>query len=605
MCTLGKPRTLTSHDCMPSAEPIFNSRITSIEKTKHFSRDTKSISSMSPFALRWLLPLLAGLCVIDGSISPSQAATTNITVGDNFFSPNNVTINVNDTVQWVWSMSEVNPHSTTSTSAPSLWDSGVATEPFMFSHTFPSAGDFPFVCTVHPFMTGRVTVNAANAPPTVAITAPANDATFPAPWTGTINVTASDVDDTVSRVRFFAGVTLLGTVTNPPVNLSLRVTNLAAGNYVLTAVATDSRGASTTSAGVTIHIVTPSAVIGLLGNMAFGSLPAGETATRTLVITNRGTLPLNVSGITYSPAFSGDWSGSIAPHNSHQVLVTFSPTDQASYGGTVVVTSDAASGLGSLQISGTAYFPITNAWTIWWQNTGGTLALWSMSGTNAEQKPVLTPPSSGSTWRVAGTTDFNGDGQTDLLFESTAGGVAAWLMNGSNRQTNSYLTPRSTDPSWQARGIGDLNGDGGHDILWQRADGYLATWLMNGLVATQTARLNPLWVDPSWKIAGIADFDGDTKSDILFRNTDGRIAVWFMNGVNRSSAGYLNPKTVDPSWRLAAIVDFNADGHPGLLWEHTSGALAYWQMAGTNMVHAGRLTPAMVDPAWQIAGQGR
>jgi plastocyanin len=558
---------------------------------------------MRPFASQRLLPLLAGLCGIYCSISLSApAATTNITVGDNFFSPNNVTIHVNDTVQWVWSMSEANPHSTTSTSVPSLWDSGVETEPFTFSHTFHSAGSFPFICTVHPFMTGMVTVNTANTPPIVRITAPTNNATFLAPWTGTINVTASDVDDSVSRVRFFAGTTLLGTATNPPMNISLGVANLAAGNYVLTAVATDSRGASTTSAGVTIHVVTPTAVIGLLGNMAFGSLPAGQTAARTLVITNRGTLTMNVSGITYPPAFSGDWSGSLAPHHSQQVPITFSPTDQASYSGTIVVSSDAAAGLGLLPISGTGYFPLTNTWTIWWQNTGGTLALWSMDGTNAEQRVVLNPPSSGSTWRVAGTTDFNGDDQTDLLFESSGGGVAAWLMNGSNRQTNSYLTPRLTDPAWQARGIGDLNGDGGRHILWQRADGYLATWLMNGPVATQTARLNPLWVDPSWKIAGIADLDGDTKSDILFRNTDGRIAVWFMNGVNRTSAGYLNPKTIDPSWRLAATVDFNGDGHPGLLWEHTSGALAYWQMAGTNMVHSGRLNPASVDPAWQIVG---
>src|SRR5262249_21009965 len=148
----------------------------------------------------------------------------------------------------------------------------------------------------------------ANVPPTVAITAPANNATLIAPWTGNINATAADVDDTVSRMRFFAGATLLGTVTNPPGNLSLRVTNLAAGNYVLTAVATDSRGASTTSAAVTIHVVNPSAVIGLRGNLAFGSLAAGQTATRTLVITNSGTLTMNVFGITYPAAFSGDWS---------------------------------------------------------------------------------------------------------------------------------------------------------------------------------------------------------------------------------------------------------------------------------------------------------
>jgi plastocyanin len=559
---------------------------------------------MRYFGPRWALPLLAGQLVMAGSLLPSGlAATASVTVGDNFFFPANVTINANDSVQWSWSVNEVNPHSTTSRSSPSLWDSGIGTAPFAFSHTFPSVGVFPYWCSVHSFgMTGSVTVRSGNAPPSVAITAPANDATFIAPWTGTIQATASDPDDAVSSVQFFAGATSLGAVINPPVDLSLTVNNLAAGNYILAAVATDSRGASTTSAGVTIHVVNPSAVIGLLGNLAFGSLPAGQTATRTLVITNRGTMPLNVSGIRYPEAFSGPWSGSIAPASSQLVPVVFSPTDQASYGGTMVVSNDAASGSGSLPLSGTGYWPLTNTWTLHWQHTNGTLALWSMLGGNAARKTLLNPPSPGPGWRVAGTTEFNGDDQTDLLFESTRGGVAAWLMNGSNRLTSSYLTPALVDPAWQARANGDLNGNGGHDILWQRLDGALAVWLMNGLTATQAVRLNPPAVDPTWQLAATADFNGDSKSDILWRNRDGRLAVWFMDGPTRASAGYLNPSRVDPAWRLAGSVDFNADGHPGLLWQHVSGALAYWQMAGTNLVHSGRLDPGAVDPAWQIAG---
>jgi hypothetical protein len=343
----------------------------------------------------------------------------------------------------------------------------------------------------------------------------------------------------------------------------------------------------------------PAAVIGLQGNMDFGSLPAGQIATRTLVITNGGTSPLNVWGITYPPAFTGNWSGTIAPAGSQTVQVTFSPVDQAAYGGILVVSNDAAPGSGSLPISGTGYFPLTNFWSIWWQHTNGTLALWSMFGTNALTKTQLNPASPGSGWRLAGPTEFNADNHIDLLFESSSGGVAAWLMNGNRRQTNSYLTPSTVDPTWQARGTADLNGDGGHNILWQRVDGSVAAWLMNGLTATQTVRLNPPQVDPGWSLAATGDFNGDSKSDILWQYTDGRVAVWFMNGTNRSSVGYLNPNS---GWRLAGSFDFNADGHPGLIWEHASGALAYWQMAGTNLVHSGPLNPAAVDPAWRIAG---
>jgi len=96
-----------------------------------------------------------------------------------------------------------------------------------------------------------------NALPSVAILAPTNGATFAAPWSGTIQATASAADGTVGRVDLFVGITPLGSVTNPPQNLILPVTNLPVGNYTLTAVATDNLGGSTTSVGVPIQVVTP------------------------------------------------------------------------------------------------------------------------------------------------------------------------------------------------------------------------------------------------------------------------------------------------------------------------------------------------------------
>ncbi len=102
-----------------------------------------------------------------------------------------------------------------------------------------------------------IVVNAppANTPPTVSIIAPANGATFAAPFTGTIDATAADNDGSIAKVDFFTGATPLGTVASAP--YSLPVSNVAAGAHVLTAVATDNRGAATTSAPVTVSVVTP------------------------------------------------------------------------------------------------------------------------------------------------------------------------------------------------------------------------------------------------------------------------------------------------------------------------------------------------------------
>jgi plastocyanin len=216
--------------------------------------------NMKPSLTRALRPVL---CALAGWTCAcplaSQAAIINVSVGDDFFSPANITNNVNDQVKWTWTGN--NDHSSTSNTG--LWDSGVNGHGFTFSRTFTAAGSFPYYCTIHRSvgMIGSITVQAANVPPSVAITAPTNGATFAAPWTGTIQATVSDTNATVSKVDFFAGASHLGTVTNPPANVSFTVTNLPAGNYTLTALATASSRATNTSAGVAITVVTPVAVV--------------------------------------------------------------------------------------------------------------------------------------------------------------------------------------------------------------------------------------------------------------------------------------------------------------------------------------------------------
>src|SRR5947209_7869055 len=56
------------------------------------------------------------------------------------FSPTNVTINVGDTIHWVW---KTNFHSTTSVDGSGVsWDSGVHNSGFTFDLTFNQAGTF-------------------------------------------------------------------------------------------------------------------------------------------------------------------------------------------------------------------------------------------------------------------------------------------------------------------------------------------------------------------------------------------------------------------------------------------------------------------------------
>ena len=94
------------------------------------------------------------------------------------------------------------------------------------------------------------TINAGA--PVVSITAPANKTSYVTPASVTITATASDPNGTISKVEFYNGTTLLGTATTSP--YSYNWTNVAAGTYSITAVATDNSGNKTTSVADTIKV---------------------------------------------------------------------------------------------------------------------------------------------------------------------------------------------------------------------------------------------------------------------------------------------------------------------------------------------------------------
>ena len=89
------------------------------------------------------------------------ATTANVNVDPGDFNPQQVGININDSVKWIWVS---NFHNTVSDTA--LWASPVQNNGATFIHTFTAVGTFPYKCTVHGFG-GIVTVQAAAGPPSV------------------------------------------------------------------------------------------------------------------------------------------------------------------------------------------------------------------------------------------------------------------------------------------------------------------------------------------------------------------------------------------------------------------------------------------------------
>jgi len=135
----------------------------------------------------WRLILVAAFAVLlIGYPKPASATTFNVTVGPNgnlVFSPSSVTIHPGDQVKWTWGS---DGHSTTSGSPGQpngIWDSGIHNQGATFTHTFNSAGTFPYYCIPHGgccMIVGTVMVVSASPTPMPTATATPRPTATPA-----------------------------------------------------------------------------------------------------------------------------------------------------------------------------------------------------------------------------------------------------------------------------------------------------------------------------------------------------------------------------------------------------------------------------------------
>ncbi len=92
----------------------------------------------------------------------------------------------------------------------------------------------------------------SNTAPTVSLATPTNTSVIVAPATIVIAANASDPDGTVTNVQFLDGTTTLTNMAASPFGF---LTTLSVGSHTLTAKATDNDGTTTTSAAVTVTVV--------------------------------------------------------------------------------------------------------------------------------------------------------------------------------------------------------------------------------------------------------------------------------------------------------------------------------------------------------------
>ena len=110
-----------------------------------------------------------------GSPAPPAPAAASVAILDRSFSPPAVTVAPGGTV--TWTNQSDRDHTATGTG----FDSGVLGGGGRFSHSFPSAGTYNYICDIHPEMRATVTVSATSGPAGPGAPPPAPAAPAPAP----------------------------------------------------------------------------------------------------------------------------------------------------------------------------------------------------------------------------------------------------------------------------------------------------------------------------------------------------------------------------------------------------------------------------------------
>jgi hypothetical protein len=182
---------------------------------------------------------------------------------------------------------------------------------------------------------------------------------------------------------------------------------------------------------------------------------------------------------------------------------------------------------------------------LWHNGTTGEIQAWYMDGTtrigpDQFHSSLNTPASSG--WRIEGTNDFNHDGNPDILWHNgSTGDTQVWYMDGIIRidfgdLDNLLDLPDSS--GWRIAGTNDFNQDGNPDILWHNGStGGSQVWYMSGIARIGAEDFHSsLNVDDStgWRIVGTNDLNRDGKADVLWHKTTGETQIWYMNGVVRT-----------------------------------------------------------------------
>ncbi len=167
------------------------------------------------------------------------------------------------------------------------------------------------------------------------------------------------------------------------------------------------------------------------GDLAFGKVPVGTNAQRAITVRSLGDETVTVTDVQVPATYSADPQAfSLAPGETTNVTVTFSPTEGISFSGSFEILSDAQSGVSSLPVSGIGLIVADRF--VWLDSPNPTppFTTWA-TASHTLQEAIDLAGEGDTVWVTNGVYDTGGavwDEQTNRAVVST--GIVVRSVNG-------------------------------------------------------------------------------------------------------------------------------------------------------------------------------
>jgi sulfur relay (sulfurtransferase) complex TusBCD TusD component (DsrE family) len=217
--------------------------------------------------------------------------------------------------------------------------------------------------------------NVVLAPPTIALTAPANNAAFPAPATISLAADVTANGHAITKVQFYNGTTLLGEATTSPYVFTWG--SVPVGTYSLSAQVVYDSGSRVASAAVNVTV-------------AAGRPPSGLT-----FVADSG---------TFSLPFSGTLAWDPRPDSAIAGYLVYEGVGSGAYTN-VIDVGNATSATVSNLVNGVTYFFAVRAYDTNGQESDFSDEI-SYTATNGPPTLVLTSPAHGAVYKAPATINF-------------------------------------------------------------------------------------------------------------------------------------------------------------------------------------------------------